>query len=69
MTNVKDELKNFEENGYKITQQRKTRIFDNGSTEDGEWETISKIEIPKPVEQGRKILKIITENKTEIQKR
>ena len=68
LTNVKDEFKNFEENGYKITQQRKTRIYDDGSTEDGEWETISKIEIPKPIEQGRKILKIITEKETRIEK-
>ena len=68
LTNVKDEYRNFEKYGCKITEQRKLRIYDDGSIEEGEWEEISRIEIPRPVEQGRTIAKIITEKKCETKK-
>ena len=68
LKNVKDDFNTYDEDGYRITQQRKTRIYDDGSIENGEWETISKIEIPKQIEQGRTIEKIITETKKEIKK-
>ena len=58
-------LKNMDE---KITEQRKLRIYDDGSIEEGEWVEISRIEIPKPVESGKKIVKIVTEKKCETKK-
>lgn len=61
LTNVKVEYRNFEKYGCKITEQRKLRIYDDGSIEEGEWEEILRIEIPKPIESGKKIEKIITE--------
>ena len=68
LTNVKDEYRNFEKYGCKITEQRKLRIYDDGSIEEGEWEEISRIEIPRPVESGKKIEKILTEIKCETKK-
>ena len=68
LTNVKDEYRNFEKYGCKITEQRKLRIYDDGSIEEGEWEEISRIEIPIPVESGKKIEKIVTEKKCETKK-
>lgn len=68
LTNVKDEYRNFEKYGCKITEQRKLRIYDDGSVEEGEWEEISRLEIPKPVESGKTIIKIITEKKSEKKK-
>lgn len=68
LTNVKDKYRNFEKYGCKITEQRKLRIYDDGSIEEGEWEEISRIEIPKPIESGKKIEKIITEKKCEKKK-
>lgn len=65
LKNVKDEFQNYNENGYKITKQRKTRIYDDGSIEEGEWEIVSKVEIPQ-FEQGRVIESIKTETKKEL---
>ena len=62
---VNDQFRNFEEDGYKITQQKKLRIYDDGSTDEGEWETVSKIEIQKTNEIERAIEKITTETKME----
>lgn len=62
---VSDQFRNFEEDGYKITQQKKLRIYDDGSTEEGEWETVSKIEIQKADEKERGVEKIMTETKIE----
>jgi len=67
LTNVKDELRNFEKDGYKIIESRKIRIFDDGSIEEGDWEIIEKSEIPKPVEQGRKVIDVGKETKIEEQ--
>lgn len=63
LKDIKEQYQNFEEDGYKITQQKKLRIYDDGSTEEGEWETISKIEMQKTNEIERSIEKVITESK------
>jgi hypothetical protein len=65
LTNVKDEYRKYQKEGYEITESRKTRIFDDGSIEEGNWEIISRSEIPKPVEQRRKVEKTDKEYKTE----
>ena len=67
LKNVKDEHRENQKDGYKIIESRKIRIFDDGSIEEGDWEIISKSEIPKPVEQGRKVIDVSTETKIEEQ--
>ena len=56
LKDIRYEYKNFEEEGYKIIQQRKIRIYEDGSTEDDNWETIHKIKIERPIVLGSKFI-------------
>ena len=69
LKDIRDEFRSYEIYGFQITQQRKIRIFDDGSVDEGYWITIlAQMLIPRPFQYGRTILNILVEKKVEKEK-